>query len=223
MSKLKAFVKLDFVTMKPYLTLKNMLIYVGLAVYMSVMSKNISSAFGVGMMLATMFVSYPFALAEKSNMDALYVTLGLDKKTVVKGRYIFSLLLNLCMVIATLVLSAITLTLTDSLGNLEEMWGALALSAIFLIVQSIQIPIFFKLAYTKAKFMSLLPFFLIAAFVSYFIMSAQSDGMPEATNDFVWAIVGNAWAFGAMVVAILVVVVLVSYKLSIAFYKKREF
>ena len=227
MNKLKAFVKLDFVTVKPYFTIKNLLIYMVIAVYMAIMSKNISSAIGIGMMLATMFVSYPFALAEKSNMDALYITLGVNRKTVVKGRYVFTLLLNLCVVVFMFSLSAITSVLTNSLVNgadiAEALGATLVLSAIFLIVQATQLPLFFKMPYSKAKFISLAPFLLIMAFVAYFIMNAQGSGMPEATNDFVWAIAGNAWAFGAMVVAILAIVVFVSYKLSLMFYKKREF
>ena len=227
MNKLKSFVQLDFVTSKPYFTTKNMLIYAALAVYMAIISKNIASSISIGMMLATLFVSHPFALSEKSNMDALYVTLGADRRTVVRGRYIFTLLLNLCAVSFILLLSVITLFFTNSLGNIEglrvELGLALALSAVFLIVQATQIPMYFKLGYAKAKIMSILPFFLIAAFVTYFVMNAQGNGMPDGVNTFVQNLFGNALAIGAVVIAVLAVVVFISYKLSLAFYRKREF
>ena len=227
MNKLKSFVRLDFVTSKPYFTAKNMIIYAGLAVYMAIMSKNIASSISIGMMLATVFVSHPFALAEKSNMDALYVTLGADRRTVVRGRYIFSLLLNLYAITFILLFSLITLVFTRSLVNNEGLWvefgAALALSAIFLIVQATQIPMYFKLGYAKAKIMSILPFFLIAAFVTYFVMNAQGDGMPDGVNTFIQNLFGNALAIGAAVIAVLAVAMFVSYKLSLAFYRKREF
>lgn len=227
MSKLKAFVNMDFITVKPYFTVKNLLIYAILAIYMAVMSKSIASAIGIGMMIATLNVSYPFALAEKSNLDALYVTLGADRKTVVRGRYIFALLLNLCVVIFTLSFSTIALALTNSLGNIEEIWSVLgstlALSAIFLIVQATQLPLFFKMSYSNAKFISLVPFFLIMALISFFIMNAQGSGMPDWVNTFVQNLASNAWTIGALGVAILAAVVFVSYKFSLVFYKKREF
>jgi hypothetical protein len=228
MNKIKSFVRLDFVTVKPYFTIKNLLIYVAIAVYMAIMSKNISSSIGVGMMLATMFVSYPFTLAEKNNMDALYVTLGVDRKTVVKGRYVFALLLNLCAVVFVSAFSLTALGFINSLGNVEELWGTLgatlALSAVFLVVQATQIPMYFKLGYTKAKFMSILPFFMIMAFVGYLVMSGQQgDGMPDWAITFFQNLVEDLWAIGVVAVAFLAAVVFVSYKLSLAFYRKREF
>ena len=95
MNKLTAFIKLDFFTIKPYFTFKSILIYAVIAVFLSITSINIFSAVGFGLMMGTMFIGYPFAIGEKSNMDALYATLSVNRKTVVIGRYAFTLILNL--------------------------------------------------------------------------------------------------------------------------------
>jgi len=228
MGKLGAFVRLDFMTVKPYFTAKNMLIYAALAVYMTIMSKSIISSIGVGLVLATLNIGYPFALGEKCNIDALYATLGADRKTVVKGRYIFSLLLNACAIVFVAVFSLIALAIISFFrgfeGILVETLGAtLALSALFMIVQSTQIPIFFKFGYSKARFFSILPFFLISAFVAFFMMNAQGSGMPERVLAFVQAYVSNGLVFAMSIITLLAVVVFVSYKLSLVFYSKREF
>jgi hypothetical protein len=226
MSKLQSFVRLDFVTVKPYFTVKTLLIYMAMTIYMAIITKNVASAIGVGMLFATMNIGYPCALGEKCNMDALYVTLGADKKTVVKGRYIFALLFNICAIAAVTAISLAALAVTGTLGSAGETFGvlgaALAISVIFLLVQSAQIPLYFKFGYSKAKLFSVLPFFLIAAFVAYFTISVQG-GMSDAMIAFAEFIADNARAIAAATVVFLMIVVFVSYKLSLTFYKKREF
>jgi hypothetical protein len=54
-------------TIKPYFTAKNLLIYAAVALFLTAVSGNISSGIGVGLMIGTAFVGYPFALCEKSN------------------------------------------------------------------------------------------------------------------------------------------------------------
>ena len=229
MSNLSAFVTLDFMTFKPYFTAKNMLTYIVLAVFVAIMSKNIGSAIGIGLMLATLNIGYPFALGEKSNMDALYATLGADRKTVVKGRYIFSLLLDAFAIVFVMVFSLIALIIMGFFGGfagvvLTEILGAtLAIAVLFMFVQSIQIPIFFKFGYAKARLFSILPFFLISASVAFFVMNAQGSGMPEGVNTSVQNFMNNGLAVAAAAIIILAAMILVSYKLSLSFYMKREF
>jgi len=227
MGKLKAFVKLDLITVKPFFTMKNIMIYVAILVFMGFMLRNFTSASGIGMMLVTQNISYPFALGEKHNIDALYVTLGADRKTVVKGRYLFALLLNVCGMAFLAVFNLAAMAFTGSMANggsiLAEMGAILAVGTIFMLVQSTQIPIFFKLGYTKAKTFSIVPFFLLMAFISFFIVSAQGGGVPGAADAIIESIVNNIWAIVAAIAAILVIIVFVSYRFSIAFYGKREF
>ena len=228
MSKLGAFVRLDFMTVKPYFSSKNMLVYTSLAVYFAIVSGNIGSSIGIGLMLATMNIGYPFALGEKNNMDALYTTIGADKKTVVMGRYIFSLLLNVGAVLFMAVFWYITSAIMNSLGDFEgiladTVGATLALSAVFVFVQSIQIPMFFKFGYARARFFTVFPLLMFSALVTSFIMNAQGNGLPDSVNLLVQDIMNNAWAIGAILITVLAVVVFISYKLSLAFYMKREF
>ncbi|MDR3119822.1 MAG: ABC-2 transporter permease, partial [Clostridiales bacterium] len=162
MTKLKAFVWLDFVTVKQYFTVKNLLIYAAIALYLTATSGNVSSGMGVGLMLGTMFVSHPFALGEKSNMDALYVTLSVSKKNVVAGRYLFTLALDVCAILFVFALSAIGLlaarTIRVNVNETDTLAAILALSAVFIVIQAVQLPFLFKLGYAKARFFTFVPF-----------------------------------------------------------------
>jgi hypothetical protein len=225
MTKLKAFVWLDFMTVKSYLTGRNALIYAAVMLFIVVPAGSISSAIGLGMTFATLFVSYPFALGEKSNMDALYATLSLDRKTVVLGRYIFALALNLCAVLFSIALSSVGLLAAKILGlsisSGSASWYYTALTAAFAVIQAMLLPVYFRFGYTKARFLILLPLCLIMA-ISAALKSAISSGkIFSMISDFTVAS-GN---IKMVIIAGLALCLLAfaSYNLSLAFYKKREF
>jgi hypothetical protein len=225
MRKLKDFVHLDFITVKPYFTIKNVLLFAGVALFLTVMSGSIVSASGIGAMLGTLFVSYPFAVGEKCNLDALYVTLSLSRKTVVLGRYLFVLALNLCAVLFSALFSAVGL-LAGRLFNFlpaaaESFWPFLALSALFLVLQAIQLPVFFRFGYAKAKFFSAIPFaVLMAGYTTFGLIQKNTNVLlPQWITKLLANSAVTAVVFGLG----LCLVVSLSYGLSLASYKKREF
>ena len=227
MTKLKSFVMLDFVTIKPYFTLQNLLIYVVIALFLTTMSGNISSGIGVGMMLGTMFIGYPFALSEKSNMDTLYATLSVDRKTVVLGRYMFALALNVCAMVVCFLLASVGLLAAQvaDFGNEvgDALWMILLLAALFIVIQAIQLPFYFKFGYAKAKFFSLVPFAAIMAGYVAFITSIGSDHGSLSTANNALADIVNSSILIIPVVLALLFIIFISYRLSLSFYNKREF
>ena len=225
---LVAFVRLDFVTVKPYFTIKNIIMYIFATILMAIMTKSIISTINLGMVLATLNIGYPFALGEKSNIDALYIILGMDRKTVVRGRYIFSLLLNICAIFFMSIITLITVFFTDSYEALEwiltDTFGSMmAISVLLLVVQSIQIPMYFKIGYTKAKLFSILPIFLIYAVVFFLVINTQVSSIPGGVNAIGPNLMEQGRAIIAVIIIFLLALVFASYKLSLLFYKKREF
>lgn len=225
MTKLKAAVHLDIVTVKPYFTVKNFVLFGMVALFLTTMSGNISSGIGVGMMIATLFSGYPFALSEKNNLDSLYTTLAVERKTVVQGRYIFTLLLNLCAVLFSFILATVGLLIAKgfgfSLGANGEGYvvTVLILSALFLCVQSIQLPVYFKLGYTKARVLSIVPFaVLMAGYMAFMTLSNINTQLAS----FLGTLLGSGMVI-PLLVAVVSVIVFGSYRLSVLFYRKREF
>jgi hypothetical protein len=228
MNKLMSFVRLDFVTVKPYFTAKNLLIYAGVALFLTVMSDNISAGISVGLMLGTMFVGYPFALGEKSNMDALYTTLSVSRKNVVTGRYLFVFALDLCGVLIAFALSTFGLLTVRMFGYkngaVDTLPTILMLSALFIIIQAIQLPFFFKLGYAKAKIFSIVPFAAImAAYAALLGASNKSNAIWEFFVSLMANIGGNNMLLAIVSIAAICLIVYASYELSLVLYKKREF
>ena len=226
MSKLKSFLWLDFLTVKPYFTVRIMLIFPVLAFVLAAATGNVSSAIGVGVMLGPLFVSYPFAVGEKSNLDALYLILSIGRKTVVLGRYFFALSLNVCAVIFSFIFAMAGL-FTARIANFgnrhgEAFWMVLLLAALVAVIQAIQLPIFFKFGYAKSKFLSLIPFFVILTGWSVFVsMGSDIDFLGNFTGFLINTL--STSGIIALGVLVLLLLIFVSYRLSLSFYKKREF
>jgi len=229
MNKIKSFIQLDFITVKPYFTIKNISIYAVIALFLAVFSGNASSSIGFGMMIGTLFMSYPFAIGEKSNLDELYAVLSVNRKTVVLGRYLFTLLINCCTFVIFYLLAAAGLFITGLIGYETETGGILLTAAIIaplaVLIEAVQLPVFFKLGYSKAKFFSLVPFAVIAAgflAVTALGRSGEADGDFFGNIDNFLASV-NIGILMAAAVLIMFLFMFCSYKLSFLFYKKREF
>jgi hypothetical protein len=229
MSKLGAFIRLDYGTIKPYLTLKNLILFGAMALVLSVINGSVSIGIGIGFMLGTLFTSYPFAIGEKSNLDALYSTLGLDRKTVVIGRFLFVVLLNVGCILFSLavatfgVFGASALNIWQDTGGGSSLTTALILSVILLLIQLLQLPLFFKLGYTKAKLMSVLPFALFGAVFGVVTGLAKSSDFSDELDSALSLIFGNQALFFAVIVLLIVLVAAGSYRWAVTSYKKREF
>lgn len=228
MSRLLSFIRLDLYTVKPYLTLKNLVIFALVAFIMLVsnssVDSNLGSSIGMLMAFAALYASYPFVVGEKSNIDILYTTLSIQRNTVVLGRYLFALGLDIVAGICAMAYSFVLLTILQrSFDPLSMLPVMLVLFIAFSIVQAVQLPIYFKLGYAKAKFLAYLPFFalplLVVAF-SNFVRELLPDAFVSSiltwlsTNSLLAAFIG---------VVIWLAILFLSYRLSLRFYKKRDF
>jgi hypothetical protein len=214
-------------TVKPYFTPKNLLIYAASTIFLSAVNGSVGMSLGIGVMLGTLFIGYPFAIGEKSNMDAMYATLSVNRKTVVLGRYLFALALNICtvafaFVVATIgVFGAKVLNVSQNGGG-ETFPLVLAMTTLLIFIQAIQLPIFFKLGYTKAKFMSVIPFAFFMGLYAAFIGASKESGASGLSATLA-GLLSDRVLTATLAALLLAAVVCVSYNLSVAFYRKREF
>ncbi len=221
MNKLRAFVHLDFLTIKPYLTPRSLLIYLAVVLVLSFTSGDAMSGLSIGMMLGTLFVSYPFAIGEKSNMDALYVTLSVNRNTVVLGRYLFALALNVAAMAFAFILGTISVLAKRAFGleiaSNDSGVAILLVSAVFIFIQAVQLPLCFKLGYSKAKFFTLIPLAALAGFYGM-ILGGKQGGVFDLSS-----LMNGGTTTLLLATAALCVIVILSYTLSKAFYAMREF
>jgi len=224
MSKFLSFVKLDFITVKPYLSYKNMLIFLVVVVALSSGDTGGAVIIGIIMAFSLMYSSYPFAVGEKNAIDQLYFTLPLDKHSVVLGRYGFVLSLDVLSGILAIIFIFISQTVLQKPFSVPAtLLTTLALFVIYTFFQAIQLPIYFKLGYTKAKFLAYMPIAIFPV-VSIAVGSRFSgvNWMASVYNVLIW--ISNNQIIAIVIATITwATIMLISYCVSLSFYKKREF
>lgn len=218
---------LDYRTVKPYITLKNLLIYLFLTLILfgaGGASGNATAGFSVLLILVAQYISYPFAVGEKNGIDSLYATLSIPRRTVVRGRYAFALAVN---VIGLLLAGIFSIGMSLAMG-VPVKWDEMLITVSVLVgtytlVQVFQIYLFFKKGYAKAKFMQFLPYMLVATVVlaasTFFQSQTMSQGMQAAIS---W-VAGNWQLLVVGVVVLWAALVAISYVFAVKGYEKREF
>jgi hypothetical protein len=230
-----SFVRLDFITVKSQLNVKTLLVFVVAALPLIVMTGDPTAGIGMGIILAMILVGHPFMVGEKSDMDAFYATLSLKKETVVAGRYLFTLALNLCGVLISfgLVLlgllvagmaNIVVTRVTDTSVSVENIiWSFGPLVSLCIALQVIQLPLFFKFGYTKARLFIVVPFAIIEASLFVFAFVTMSGSLPAGVLAILTTLMTSDILLALFSVVLLPLLVFVSYRLSLSFYRKREF
>ena len=224
MNKAISFVKLDIITVKPYMTLKNLIILICLPVFLMWANNSIPFAAGIIMVFGALFISYPFAVGEKNGIDALYATLSIARNTVVLGRYLFALTLNLCTGTLGFILaylSSAVLKIDFQIG--ETVLIILVLFAAYSIVHAFQLPIYFKLGYTKAKFSAYIPLMVLPLMMITISSLIQNSDVTATLSAIPAWIDKNSLLFLTACVLLWIALEIISYRVSLAYYRKRDF
>ena len=139
------------------------------------------------------------------------------------NRDMYTMLLNICIVLAVFAVSVIVTLAYGIFGHKLQVAVSgsvlLFMPVLFMVLQAVQLPLYFKFGYTKAKYTSIIPFAALMA--GYMVLTGflgGISGLDETLNN----VFANRFAYIAVDAAFLVIV-FASYRLSLLFYKKREF
>ncbi|MDR1187689.1 MAG: ABC-2 transporter permease [Bifidobacteriaceae bacterium] len=224
MSSVRRFVRLDLLTVKPHLTARYLVTLLGLAVLFAVIGTFPAGAALAFIVVAIAFAGYPFSADESANLDALYVTLSVSRRTVVLGRFAFLALIDVAAVLAGYALNLPFLLWRHrslALSGAE----VLALLVTALIIGCVQLPVYFKFGYGQAKRIVAVCL-VVALFLGIVAANALSPLLAVAPGlrtvaDAVSTL--PALALVSAGLALLVGCVAASIALSLKFYRAREF
>lgn len=217
MNTIKVF-KLDLLSIRPYLTLKNLLILIGLSIIYAGLSKNPIMAIAVSQMFALIFSAYPFMVGEEAGIDPLYKIFSIEPKDVVKGRYLIAAAFVALALIFGTVLSLI-ISGIYSIGGVFEILS-LTVPITFLVVTLIiflEYPIYFKYGYIKGKTLASIPLMLLG--IAFTVSTFFSEFVKVSLEFFVV----NKEICIILLVSIWIAALLISYKLSNRVYSERDF
>ena len=155
--------KIDLLSVRPYFTIKNLIILVGLVTLYGALSKNPATVLATVLMFAILFSGYPFMVGEESGIDPLYKLFGIDAKDVVRGRYLLAALFVGIMFIIGIVLALIITLIFPFAGAYQILLiTAPVIGLVTLFIIFIEYPVYFKYGYKRGKTLVMILFLLIA-------------------------------------------------------------
>lgn len=222
MSKVVSFIRMDLFTLKPYY--KSAFTIFGVGAIFGFVQRDAYAMAAICIMYALLLTAYPFTIGDKYELDMLYATLAIRRRTVVTGRYALVILLFCAVALVAVLLSYI---LARSLGY-PFAWRDMAmLVAVFFLIFAMgvafQLPLFFKLGYTKAKFLSYLPLVLVPLAFYLFGTFADMNGISGWGEQIaVWTEANRGAAYTLLLGAGLLLLS-ASVQVSNRVYAQREF
>lgn len=214
-----ALMKLDAYTMKPLW--KMAIAFLLVPVVLGIVVNSFISIMVI-MTFIAFLLNTIFSISETSGFDRLYGIVPVGRNHVVLSRYLFSM-----VVIALFALVAYVVYLLLSLwqGNVDvqrgfAFLGISTLIACFFI--SIQFPIYFRVEYSKASFMSIVPYIVCFAIGSPLITQLMKQ---QEINQFIMKFVLDAqqhlYLVGCGAFVLSLALLGISYQVAKQFNRKK--
>ena len=217
MKDIKKIVNLDYISIKPYFTLKNLMIMIFLYLVYFFITSNPLTANSAILIFSIVYSSYPFLIGEEAGIDSLYRIFGIRSEKVVIGRYVFALVLFIFALLISIVFSTIFSFFVETADIREFLATSLAYLLVYLIFISLKYPLYFKSGYKKAKSISALTFVLIGL-LSFLVMA-----LKDSLNDLFLFMENNIFMTLLISLLLVLLIVFISIKVSQKLYKKRDF
>lgn len=206
--------KLDFFTMKSQAVLY--VIMVLIVSMFSIMDSSIIVLFITGAWFTALMASNIFIIQEKNNLNRLYGSVSVELKDIVLGRYIFAFSNYVISLVTVIAVSLIVSLFRDTFIDISNILLGFSLSLlIFSTITGIQIPLFFKLGYTKAKMWAVVPFLVVMLLVII-------PSFITVLSTFVQSVMSNQSLVIAVGIVASCVIQLISYKIAVIAYRKRK-
>lgn len=163
----------------------------------------------------TMFMS-TFSYDEYNKWDAYAITLPNGRKNVVKSKYIACLILILLAAIVTILLNCLVGVIRNNL-DLDKFIPTFARSIFAIVlIESIMYPLIFKFGMEKGRIWLFVLSFAIIGIIGLFSKVIKID-IPTS----IISLFDNYWF--VIIPIVIIIMLLISYKISEKIYSKKEF
>jgi len=200
--------KLDYQLTKPYIQILNIVLYVGATGFLSFTTGNALLGFIAGFLLGTLYLSYPFAIAEKYQTPKLLKSAQLSVSSVVGGRFLFSVAFSATVAACALIIASVGAHFSNAqqpiLASSTTMGTFIVMLALYLILIMVQLAAYFRLGFTGARYAGLIPVGVTAMLVWLIFWLGDGEGvMPGLYLTISW-IDQNYWFTIAAAIAFVI-------------------
>jgi hypothetical protein len=216
MSGFMKITKLDFITMKSqfwaYLSL------LAIIILFWTMNSDVVVLCISGAWFAALMAINIFSIQEKNGLDRLYGSISVTLEDIVLGRYIFMFLNYLASFFFIIILYiGVGIFLKDIIDISKVITGFSISLVVFSAIIGVQMPMFFKLGYTKARIWSMIPFIVVLAMTV--IIQSLAFTQFSAVIAFVQSH-ESVLIIGCILSG--VIIQFLSYRIAVVAYRKRK-
>lgn len=162
MSALTAAVRLDGMVMRPYL--RQLTFVIGAMGLLVVVGGSPPVVLVSAAMFAALIVAYPFAVEDKNDLGTLHAVLPVRRGTLVLARYATALLGYLAATAVATVLALVWASQASTPVVAAELWLVAGASfALFALLVSLQVPVYYALGYARGRIVGYVPIMLVSA------------------------------------------------------------
>lgn len=180
------------------------------------------AAFSTGIVVSTYMLALgACAYEDKNKSDIMINSLPIKRSTIVLAKYlsvfIFFAIAIVSYMVSASIINVLKLPVKVFPITLEGFIGALFAVS---LISSIYFPVFFKMGYIKSRIVNFIMFFAVFAGINILVQNRESVFMQWVFNllssqsDNIIAV--SIAAFAALII-------ILSYAISVIFYKNREF
>ncbi|MCL1883091.1 MAG: ABC-2 transporter permease [Defluviitaleaceae bacterium] len=223
MRKIKNVVMLDILTARPGFNAIALIINLSIMAVIFAFQRDFVVVVFLLMLFMDGYVALPFSLGEMANMDALYVTLNISRKELVRARYVYTAIIILGTTLLTMSLLGIGRLFEIIFDlNLNTFLALQVLGIYFIIsviIQAILLPNYFKFTIIKSGAISTIPFLVIMIASFTFMLMWWDSISPFIEN------LSNPLFLTGFIISVLLIfitAIYISYRLSLRFYLQRE-
>ena len=218
MKDINKIIKIDMLSIYPYLTLKNFIIILVMGLFYPLISKNKYTIYGLTQLFGILYSSYPFLVGDESGIDALYGAFAIERKKVVYGRYIWSnLVIIICLIISITFSVLVSILIKEAIEVDELIYIIPIMFIISNLIIAGQYPFYFKYGYAKSKIIMTSMYFIMAVltFIMVYFKDILIKNMGFLFNNIYLLIFSSLLFF--------IILYISSIIASVKAYKNREF
>ncbi len=183
----------------------------------------------VGYTVAVLAVTYQLALGassleDKNNSDKILISLPIKRNIIVLSKYVSVYVYAAYAILFYSLINAIGHMMHLPLDFPLTLSGVMGAVVAVTLFSSISFPLLFKYGYLKSKMANIIIFFVIifgGTALFKFINAGENLALSQKLTAFL-SEMSNAGTF-ILLVGVLLVMISVSYAISLSFYNKREF
>lgn len=168
--------------------------------------------FGIIILMFAMMVVTTISYDDLAKWDAYALTMPVTRKEMVFSKYLVMALLNTLGAVLSLIVGVVGSIIMKKSFDLEILAIIGLIYLIAFIFGSVIIPLIYKFGTEKARLMM----FLCALLPTALILLVEQLGVPLPTTE-------NPWIYMILLIAFSVVGVVLSYRISLRIYSKKEF